>query len=130
VLGLAPAGAASLFAGYLWGQVFPIIKLIWTSSFVLVACGWSLLLLALFYWVIDVGGYRKWAFFFVVIGMNPLTIYFPQVFVDFGRISSFFLAGVAEHAGMIGPLVLACGVLTVKWLFLWFLYGHKILLRV
>jgi predicted acyltransferase len=130
VLGLALAGAASLFIGYLWGQVFPIIKLIWTSSFVLVACGWSLLSLALFYWVIDVGRYRKWAFLFVVIGMNPLTIYFLQVFVDFGRISSFFLTGVSEHAGVIGPLVLASGVLLVKWLFLWFLYRHRIFLRV
>ncbi len=129
-IGLALAGVASLFAGYLWGQFFPIIKLIWTSSFVLVACGWSLLLLALFYWVIDIAGYRKWAFFFVVIGMNPITIYFLQAFVDFGRISSFFLAGVAEHAGLIAPLILACGVLAVKWLFLWFLYRHKIFLRV
>ncbi len=130
VLGLALAGAANLFAGYLWGQLFPIIKLIWTSSFVLVACGWSLLLLALFDWVIDVGGYRKWAFFFVVIGTNPITIYFLQAFVDFGRISSFFLTGVAEHAGIIAPLILACGVLAVKWLFLWFLYRHRIFLRV
>jgi predicted acyltransferase len=130
VLGLALTGAASLFAGYLWGQFFPIIKLIWTSTFVLVACGWSLLLLALFYWVIDVGKYKKWAFFFVVIGMNPITIYFLQAFVDFGRISSFFLAGVAEHVGIITPVILACGVLTVKWLFLWFLYRHRIFLRV
>jgi predicted acyltransferase len=129
VLGLALAGAASLLAGYLWGQVFPIIKLIWTSSFVLAACGWSLLLLALFYWVIDVAGYKKWAFFFVVIGMNPLTIYFLQAFVDFGRISSFFLAGLSQHAGIIGPLILASGVLLVKWLSLWFLYRHRVFLR-
>jgi predicted acyltransferase len=128
--GLALAGVASLCAGYAWGQFFPIIKLIWTSSFVLVACGWSLLLLALFYWAIDVGGHKKWAFFFIVIGMNPITIYFLQAFVDFGRISSFFLTGVAEHAGMIGPLILALGVLLVKWLFLWFLYRHKIFFRV
>jgi predicted acyltransferase len=130
VLGMVLAGVASLFAGYIWGEFFPIIKLIWTSSFVLVACGWSLLLLALFYWVIDVGGHRKWAFFFIVIGMNPITIYFLQEFVDFGRMSSFFLTGVSEHAGMIGPLILSFGVVMVKWLFLWFLYRHKMFFRV
>jgi predicted acyltransferase len=127
--GLVLAGAASLGAGYIWGQFFPIIKLIWTSSFVLVACGWSLLLLALFYWIIDVGGYKKWAFFFIVIGMNPVTIYFLQAFVDFGRISSFFFAGVAEHAGTIGPLILALGVLLMKWLLLYFLHRRKIYLK-
>ena len=87
-------------------------------------------MLALFYWIVDVGGYKKWAFFFVVIGMNPITIYFLQAFVDFGRISSFFLAGVSQHAGMVGPLILACGVLLTKWLFLWFLYRHRIFFRV
>ncbi len=128
--GLALAGVVGLGAGYLWGQFFPIIKLIWTSSYVLVACGWSLLLLALFYWIMDVGGHQKWAFFFIVIGINAITIYFLQVVVDFGRISSFFLAGVAQHAGGSGPLLLSCGVVTVKWLFLWFLYRHQIFFKV
>jgi predicted acyltransferase len=128
-LGLALAGVACVFAGYLWGLSFPIIKLIWTSSFVLVACGWSLLLLALFYWTIDIGRHKKWAFFFIVIGMNPITIYFLQAFIDFGRISSFFLVGVSQHAGILGPLILALGALMAKWLFLWFLYRHRIFFR-
>ena len=72
--GLVCAGVVCLAVGWAWGLVFPIIKNIWTSSFVLVAAGWSLLLLALFYAVIDVLGYRKWAFFFIVIGMNAITI--------------------------------------------------------
>ncbi len=79
--------------GWLWGLVFPIIKILWTSSYVLFAGGWSLLLLALFYWVIDVKGYRRWAFPFVVIGMNAITIYFLQSFVNFEEISRFFLGG-------------------------------------
>jgi predicted acyltransferase len=130
VLGMALAGAVSLFVGYIWGYFFPIIKLIWTSSFVLVACGWSLLLLALFYWVIDVKGYKKWSFFFVVIGMNAITIYFLQEFVNFRQISSFFLKGVSEHMALIGPLILSFGALMVRWLFLWFLYRHKIFFKV
>ena len=88
--GLALAGIACLMAGYLWGLIFPIIKILWTSSYVLYAGGWSLLLLALFYWVIDVLGFKRWAFFFIVIGMNPITIYFLRRFVDFGGIAEFF----------------------------------------
>ena len=129
-LGMVLAGAVSLFTGYIWGHFFPIIKLIWTSSFVLVACGWSLLLLALFYWVIDVRGYKKWAFFFIVIGMNAITIYFLQECVNFRQISSLFLKGVSVQVGIMGPLILPFGALMVRWLFLWFLYRHKIFFKV
>ncbi len=109
---------------------FPIIKIIWTSSYVLYAGGWSLLLLALFYWLIDVKGYKKWAIFFVVIGMNPITIYFLQSFVSFDGIAEFFLVGISERAGLFKPLVLLFGVLMVKWLFLWFLYRRRIFFRI
>jgi len=127
--GLAIAGIVSLLLGLIWGQVFPIIKIIWTSSYVLVAGGLSLLLLALFYWVIDVKGYRKWAYFFIIIGMNPITIYFTQRFVDFDRIARFFLIGFIEHVNFLEPLIMPFGVVLVKWLFLWFLYRHKIFFK-
>jgi predicted acyltransferase len=95
--GLTIAGLVCLITGYVWGLFFPIIKIIWTSSYVLYAGGWSLLLLALFYWLIDVKGYKKWAIFFVVIGMNPITIYFLQSFVSFDGIAEFFLVGISER---------------------------------
>lgn len=128
--GLALAGLACVVAGYLWGFAFPIVKIIWTSSYTLFSGGWCLILLALFYWLIDVKGYRKWTYFFVVIGVNPITIYFLQRFVNFDDIAQFFLAGVANNAGQIAPLVLPFGVLAVKWLFLWFLYRHRIFFKV
>ncbi|HNY79120.1 MAG: DUF5009 domain-containing protein [Sedimentisphaerales bacterium] len=128
--GLALAGVVCLAAGYLWGLVFPIIKILWTSSYVLYAGGWSLLLLALFYWVIDVLGFRKWAFFFVVIGMNPITIYFLDGFVNFDGIAEFFAGGLASHAGVYAALILPLAALMVRWLLLWFLYRHKILFKV
>ncbi|MCP4612227.1 MAG: DUF5009 domain-containing protein [Planctomycetes bacterium] len=127
--GLAIAGIASVLVGLLWGQVFPIIKILWTSSYVMVAGGLSLILLALFYWVIDVKGYSKWAFFFIVIGMNPITIYFLQRFVDFNGIAEFFLAGAIEHSDLFKPVILAFGVVLTKWLFLWFLYRHRIFFK-
>ena len=61
--------------GMLWGLSFPIIKILWTSTYVLVAGGWSLILLGLFYAIIDVLKVRSWAYFFVVIGVNAITIY-------------------------------------------------------
>ena len=128
--GLALAGVTCVIVGYLWGMAFPIIKILWTRSFVLFAGGWSLLLLALFYWLIDVLGFRKWAFFFIVIGVNPLTIYFLQRFVAFHDIAGFFFGGLAEHVGAFGLLVVPFGALLIRWLLLWFLYRHKILFKV
>ena len=128
--GLVVAGIITVVVGLLWGEIFPIIKILWTSSYVLVAGGWSLLLLALFYWIIDVKGYRKWAFFFIVIGMNPITIYFLQEVVNFDGIAKFFLTGVAENIELFKPLILPFGVLLAKWLFLWLLHRHRIFFKV
>ena len=128
--GLTLAGLSSLLLGHTWGFSFPIIKILWTSSFVLVAGGWSLLLLALFYAVIDVIGWRSWAFFWVVIGANAITIYVVPRFVDFdGKMAKFFFTGASELAGNANVLVLVSGALAAKWLFLWFLYRQRIFLR-
>jgi predicted acyltransferase len=128
--GLALLGLASVVLGYLWSFSFPMIKrVVWSSSYVCYAGGWSLLLLALFYWVIDVKGYRRWATFFVVIGMNAITIYFLQAIVKFPDIARFFVQGVAENSGAFNPLVRPLGALAIKWLLLWFLYRHRIFFK-
>jgi predicted acyltransferase len=130
VLGLAGAGVVSLLLGWAWGLSFPIIKNLWTSSFVLFAGGWSLLLLALFYGVIDVLRWRAWAFFFVVIGANAITAYLLPDVIDFRKVGHFFLGGVERHAGAFGPVVAALGVLAAKWLVLLYLYRKRLFLRV
>jgi predicted acyltransferase len=130
LLGLTLAGAACLLVGTAWGTVFPVIKNLWTSSFVLVAGGWSLLLLAAFHGVIDVLGFRRWAFAFAVIGANAITIYVVPRFVDFHKVADFFLGGAARHAGSFGPVLLAAGVLAAEWLFLLYLYRRGLFLRV
>ena len=86
------------------GLGFPIIKNLWTSSYVLVAGGWSLLLLAPLLRVIDVSGSAAWAFFFVVIGVNAITIYVASRFIDFdAHGSKFFLGGADRLSGPSGP---------------------------
>jgi len=130
-LGLLGAGALCVAAGYGWGHVFPIIKNLWTSSFVLVAGGFSLLLLGLFYLVIDVWKVRGWSFFFVVIGMNAITIYVTQSIVKFPDIRDYFLGGtLALLSPPVALIAGAIGVLVLKWLFLYHLYRTKTFLRV
>ncbi len=129
-LGLLIAGVLFLGVGYVWSLAFPIIKHIWTSTYVVWAGGWCLLLLALFYWLIDVKGWSRWAFFFVVIGVNAILVYFGQEVVDFEGIGKFFLGGAERLAGTLAPLVIPVGALTVKWLVLLFLHKRKIYFKV
>jgi len=129
-LGLALAGVASLGVAIVWSFNFPIIKNIWTSSFVLFAGGWSLLLLALFYWIIDVRGYRRWAFFFTVIGVNAITIYLVWHLFKFETITTIFVHGFIGYLGPAQPIFWAVSVMMTGWLFLYFLYRKKIFLKV
>ncbi len=128
--GLALAGLACVVVAFLWSFSFLMIKrVVWSSTYVTFACGWSLLLLALFYWVIDVKGYSRWAFFFVVIGTNAITIYFLQSIVKFKDIGRLFFEGIANYSGMFAPLMLPLGVLALKWWLLWFMYRRKIFFK-
>ncbi len=116
--------------GWLWDLQFPVIKKIWTSSFVLVACGYSCLLLSLFYLVIDVWRLRLWALPFVWIGMNPITIYMLDNLVDIPKIAERFVGGdLNTYFGNYGPLAVAVVGLLVTFGIAGFLYQRKIFLR-
>ncbi|MCL5670110.1 MAG: DUF5009 domain-containing protein [Acidobacteria bacterium] len=127
---LAASGVACLFAGWLWSFEFPIVKHIWTSSMVLWSGGWCLLLLALFYWVIDVRGYRRWAFFFIVIGMNAIVAYIAPDIIPFKTISHTLFAGLATHLGMFGNLLLAAGAVGILWFGLYYMFRKKTFVRI
>jgi len=129
---LAIVGVVFLVLAWVWNFDFPINKNLWTSSFVLRVGGLSLILMALFYYVIDVLGYKKWAFFFKVIGMNSILIYISGRFIDWEYTTSGFfkwLVQLIENK----PWSIVVGVvcfLVVKWLFLYFMYKKKVFLRV
>lgn len=130
-VGLVAFGLASLLVGHLWWPLFPVIKNLWTSSYVMVSGGWSLLWLAFFYYVIDVKGVRRWAFPFVVIGTNAITIYVAQEIINFDQISKFFLGGVASLVSVgAGAAILAAGAIVARWLFLRYLYANGTFLKV
>ncbi len=86
--GLAAASMTSLAIGYLWSLEFPLNKNMWTSSFVLVAGGYSLALLALCFWTIEVRGWSKgWTWPWLVFGSNAIAVYmfselFPSILDD------------------------------------------------
>jgi predicted acyltransferase len=122
---LLGAGAVSLVVGLLWSLWFPVIKLLWTSSYVLIGGGVSFLLLALFYWIIDVRGYRKWAFGFIVIGMNSIAVYFATQVFDFTQIGNVFVGNLLPRLGRWDSLVEASAAFAIVWLILYWMYRKK-----
>lgn len=131
VLYLAGAGCLLLLVGLGWNFFFPINKNLWTSSFVCLVGGISLLLFALFYYIIDVRECRNWTLFFTVIGMNSITIYMAQRFIRFTYTSDTLFGGIAGlFPEAAQPLVGAIGYIAVCWGFLYFLYRQRIFLKV
>lgn len=122
VLTLFGAGAIFVLVGNLWGGYHPVIKCLWTSSFVVLAGGWSLILLAFFYLMIDLVQLKKWAMPFVWIGMNPIAIYLLSTVLDFNHIAGRVLSGpIADWANGILPglgalLVAVGGMFLIFWL--------------
>jgi predicted acyltransferase len=130
-LTMAITGIVFIGLALLWNFDFPINKNLWTSSFVLNVGGISLLLLALFYYIIDVSGYRSWAFFFRVIGMNSILIYMSGKFIDWDYSTNGFFKWLGQLLGNpYGAVAMAICFVMIKWAFLYFMYKKKIFLRV
>jgi predicted acyltransferase len=143
--GLLLAGGVCLALGWVWAGGFgwldtwrfPIIKHLWTSSMVLWAAGWCYLLLAIFYLVIDVLHFRRWAFFFMVLGANAITAYMLHATVDFGHIANGFVGGIIEHFNKWGGAWPAWGnalhevtAFAIFWLILLYMYRKRSFVRV
>jgi heparan-alpha-glucosaminide N-acetyltransferase len=133
---LVVAGIIGLAAGWLLGAlgICPVVKRIWTPSWVLFSGGWCLLILAAFYLVMDIWNRRDWAFPLKVVGMNSIAAYLMS-----WLFASFITAALLRHLGersfeVFGkayePLALGAGVLLVEWLILWWMYRRKIFLRI
>jgi predicted acyltransferase len=133
--GLLLAGLVCLLLGWAWSFQFPLIKRIWTSSYALMAGGWSLLLLAIFYELIDHRGLTRWATPFVWIGSNALLIYLVSHLVDFRALSGFLVGGPiaaaldARWTGLSGVALAGSSIFLCTAL-CGFLYHRKIYLRI
>ena len=133
---LTVAGLIGLAAGVAlgWLGICPVVKRIWTPSWVLFSGGWCFLLLAAFYVVIDIWGFRRWAFPLVVVGMNSIAAYcIAHLFVSFiaSSLSTHLGADTFKVFGLAyEPLVRGALVLFVMWLMLLWMYRRKIFLRI
>ena len=124
-------GFVMLIAGWIWGQFFPVIRSLWTSSFVLETCGISTLLLAVFYLIIDVWGHSKWAFFFVVFGANSIAIYMMAHMFDFSLIGNIFVGGLSSlFASNVQDFIQAVGAMMVMWLIMYWMYLKKTFIKI
>jgi predicted acyltransferase len=136
VLWLIAFGIAGAAMGWLWNAQFPVIKKVWTSSYVLVAGGYSAILLGVFYLIVDVWQSRAWCQPFVWIGMNSITIYLAgNILGGFRRVAARLVGGDVkiffdEHVAKgLGDMVISIvGLLLAFWL-VHFLYKRKIFLR-
>ena len=119
---LASAGAIALVVALVLSTFYPIIKACWTDSFNILTSGIGFLLIALFYWIIDVKGWHKWSFFFQVIGMNSIFIY---LFERFTNIPDRVFWGWANVFGQeAGQLIAVAGMIGINWGVLYF--NHRL----
>jgi predicted acyltransferase len=135
VLWLSALGIAGVLLGSLWGLQFPVIKKIWTSSYVLMAGGYSALMLAAFYWIVDICKLRLWCRPLVWIGANSIAIYLLAPLLDFreaaqrltgGDVRRFCDAHLAPGAG---ELVTIAVSFVLIFALLGFLYRRKVFVR-
>lgn len=142
--GLVAVSLACLAASLVWSHWYPMIVSITTGSWVLFVGAVGFGLMALFYLIIDIGGLRKWAFFFVVIGANSIAVYMAAHLFDFRNIGNIFVKGwtTNHNLGVVGGLtawigpgpwssfVEALAAFTVIWLILFWMYRTKTFLKV
>lgn len=127
----ALAGICLIIGALVWNVDFPINKNLWSSSFVLLTGGLSLLLLSVFYFIIDVKGYKRWTLFFRVIGMNSILIYMSWRFINWEYAANGFFKWLIQLVGKpYEGVVLSLCIILIEWLFLYFLYRKKVFLKV
>ena len=137
VVWLVGGGIVAAAVGWLWGLQFPVIKKIWTSSYVLVAGGYSAILVGVFYQIVDIWEVRAWCQPFVWIGMNSITIYLTKNMIggSFGPVASRLVGGDvkkyfdAHVAQGFGEMIIAIVGLLLAFWFVRFLYKREIFLR-
>jgi predicted acyltransferase len=126
---LTAIGAVLMAAGWVWSYWQPINRHIWTSSLILWTGGFSFLLLALFHGVVDVAGYKRWTFPFVVIGANSLLAYMISQVYD-RTLSDVLVGNLAKQwSAPYDELLRAAAAFTLLWLILWYAYRNRSFLR-
>ncbi len=127
---LLAIGAAMVAIGWIWGIWHPVIKKLWTSSMTLVSSGYCFLLMALFYYLIDYKGWKKYSGWLKVYGMNSIVAYMLTMCVNFSCIGHSLLHGLQPYMGEYYSVVLTLSNVGIIYFILWELYKRKLFLRV
>lgn len=127
---LLACGIAMIIAGEIWGLWQPIIKRIWSGSMTLYSGGWCFILLALFYWWIDVKGHKRGLQWLQIYGCNAITAYLIGEVINFRSIVESVLHGTQQFAGEFYPVILTAGNSLIIFAILAVLYKQKIFLKV
>jgi predicted acyltransferase len=129
---LFAAGVILAVLGLIWHRFFPINKRLWSSSFVLYVGGLSLLLFAIFYYIIDVVGWKRWAFPFVLIGVNSIVIYMAaEGMVNFAHTANYIFGGLIHLLPVTWqPVLTAISITLLQLGLLYFLYRNRLFLKV
>jgi predicted acyltransferase len=127
---LAGIGITLIIFSLIIAPFYPVIKNCWTSTYTLRTGGISFVLVAVFYLVIDVWGWKKWSLFFAVIGLNSITIYVSTRIVHYSYTSQYLFGWLANYAGDYGPVVILLGVIFIEWMLLYYLFRNRIFLKV
>ncbi len=123
-------GIAGLAIGLIWGIWHPIVKKLWTSSFVLASSGVCFILLSIFYWVIDVKKQVKWAFPLKIIGMNAIIAYVFSHVIQFPIIADFALFGLEQYTGDYYQVISTIGGFGILYFILWYMYKNNTFIRI
>tara|TARA_R110002050_G_scaffold261556_1_gene401600 strand:- start:69568 stop:70638 length:1071 start_codon:yes stop_codon:yes gene_type:complete len=118
-------GIAAAMLGLVLNIWHPIVKKIWNSSFVLFSSGICFLLLALFYWIADVKGYKKWGLPLKIIGINAITAYVLSHVIDFSQIANYLLFGLEQYLGNYYETIKTVGGFSIMYLLLWYMNKNK-----
>lgn len=127
---LLAIGAAMVAIGWIWGIWHPVIKKLWTGSMTLVSSGYCFLLMALFYYLIDYKGWKKYSGWLKVYGMNSIVAYMLTMCVNFSCIGHSLLHGLQPYMGEYYSVVLTLSNVGIIYFILWELYKRKLFLRV
>jgi len=120
--------AAGTVAG---ATVCPIVKRIWTPSWVLYSGGFVMWLLAAFYWVVDVLGYKRWSQFLIIVGMNSIAMYLmSQLLRPWVRDTLKIHLGPALFSGSYGAMWEQNLTLLLFWLVCWWMFRRKLFLKI
>ncbi|MFV0506771.1 MAG: acyltransferase family protein [Bacteroidales bacterium] len=130
VLYLLITGGVCIILAYALSPIEPIIKKIWTSTMTLLSGGYSIILMALFYYIIDILGKGKWLGWLKFYGMNSILAYMLYNTLKINSLLTYWLHGLEQFAGVLYPTLITLAHVTVIFFILLYCYKKIIFLKV